>query len=204
MPWARYLPLSVLFVVAMTLTAAAQPPRSMTVEPAHCTSLGVFGGVSTADSDVGALIGGSGGWQVTPWFGIEGNAMWLDQPGAETGFSASANAHFSLLTHRKAAPFVTGGFGLYHASFAAGAGAAPKFYSDRFKTTTDVTRNQRFTDPAFIVGAGVNMFVSENVALRPEVETMFVVHDGESHVVPVFTVHLVYHFADHPVTPSRR
>jgi hypothetical protein len=140
---------------------------------------------------------------MSPWFGIEGNAMWLDQPGTETGFSASANAHFTLLTHRKAAPFVTGGVGLYHASFAAGAGA-PKFYSGRFKHTTDMTRNQRFTDPAFIVGAGVNMFVSENIALRPEVETMFVVRDGESHVVPVLTMHLVYHFADHLVTPSRR
>ena len=33
---------------------------------------------------------------------------------------------------------------------------------------------------------------------------MFVVNDGKSRMVPMFTVHLAYHFHEHPITPSRR
>ena len=205
MRWPQHLALGALFLVASSITAAAQPPRSFSHEPPeHCTSLSVFGGVSTADSDAGGLFGGSFGWQVSPWIGIEGNATWLDRAGSETGFSGAVNTHMNLMTDHRALPFVTAGFGLYHASFDSADTAAPKFYLDRFTSTANAAPRQKFTDPAFVTGGGVNLFVSQNLAVRPQAEAMFVFRDGQTHLVPVFSVHVAYHFSDHPITSSRK
>ena len=108
------------------------------------------------------------------------------------------------MTDHRALPFLTAGFGLYHASFDSADTAAPKFYLDRFTSTADAAPRQKFTDPAFVTGGGVNLFVSQNLAVRPQAEAMFVVRDGQTHVVPVFSVHVAYHFGDHPITPSRK
>jgi hypothetical protein len=205
MRWLRYLPLTALFLVVASVGAEAQPPTSLPYEPStHCTSLSLFGGVATAESEPGALLGGSAGWQLSPRFSFEGNVMWLDRPNSETGFAAAFTAHVNLLRGKVVVPFLTGGLGFYHASVDASDDAAPKFYADRFNAEgDDVDTKRTFTDPSFVVGGGVDIFLSPQLTLRPQGDAMVVVGDGHSRVVPTFTLHLVYHFRDHPITPSR-
>ena len=79
----------------------------------RCTSLSVFGGVATAESTAGGVLGGAAGWQISPRFALEGNAFWLDRPGSETGFSAALNSHVNLVRRHTAVPFLTAGIGVY-------------------------------------------------------------------------------------------
>ena len=58
-----------------------------------------------------------------------------------------------------------------------------------------------FTDPSFILGGGVNLFVTRHVALRPDVEAKLVRRNSQNYVVTAVSVHLAYHFEDHPMTP---
>jgi hypothetical protein len=165
----------------------------------------MFGGAAAADSDTGAVFGGAAGWQVNPWFGIEGNATWLDRSGSENGFAAAIATHVNLLSRQTAVPFAKAGFGLYHASLRLNDEQAPAFYRQRLQSNdTDPNSRQSFTDPAFVVGGGMDIFLSRHVALRPEAEAMFVLHEGDSRTMGVFTLHLVYHFEDHPITSSRK
>jgi opacity protein-like surface antigen len=192
-------------LVATSVVAAAQPSISAPYEPTlRCTSLSFFGGVATSESDAGGLLGGTAGWQISPRFGLEGNAFWLDRPGNETGFSAAFNSHVNLLARRRAVPFLAAGIGVYRASLDAEAAAASEFHRERFAAGDALATKQTFTDPAFIVGGGVDFFLSPQLALRPQGDVMFVVNDGKSRMVPMFTVHLAYHFHEHPITPSRR
>jgi hypothetical protein len=205
-PLAAALPLAALFLAAASFTVGAQPAPSLPYEPpTRCSSLSVFGGVATADADTGALIGGAGGWQANRWFGLEGNAAWFDRSGSETGFSAALAVHVSLMGRQLAVPFLKTGLGLYHASVALDDEDAPMFYRGRFHSDdTRMMARQSFTDPAFIAGGGVDIFLTRQMAIRPEAEVMFVVHEGDSRPMGVFAVHLAYHFEDHPVTPWRR
>jgi len=196
---------SAMVLVATSVVAAAQPPISAPYEPTlRCTSLSFFGGVATPESKAGGLLGGTAGWQFSPRFALEGNAFWLNRPGSETGFSVAFNSHVNLLRRRTAVLFLATGIGVYRASLDADAAAASEFYRERFAAGDALATTQTFTDPAFIVGGGVDFFLSPQLALRPQGDVMFVVNDGRSRVVPVFTVHLAYHFNDHPITPSRR
>ena len=201
----RHVFLGAVALVATSVVAAAQPPISVPYEPTlRCTSLSFFGGVATPESEAGGLLGGTAGWQIGPRFALEGNAFWLDRPGSETGFSVAFNSHVNLLTRRAAVPFLAAGIGMYRASLDADDAAASEFYRERFEAGDALAASQTFTDPAFIVGGGVNIFLSPQLALRPQGDVMFVVNDGKTRIVPVFTVHLAYHFHDHPITPSRR
>lgn len=206
MRWTRYLQ-SVVFVLGVTaVTAAAQPPMKTPYEPTlRCASLNIFGGVSTAESDAGGLAGGAAGWQITPRFGLEGDASWLDRPGSEAGFSAAIHARWSLVTGWRATPFVKAGGGLYHASFDVYDDTVPAFYRDRLEGGAgEAGSNRSFTDPAVIAGGGVDILLSRRVSLRPQADAMFVFDHGTSRVMPVFTLHLAFHFEEHPITPARK
>jgi Outer membrane protein beta-barrel domain len=208
----RHLALAALLVLAASATAAAQPTQAA-YPPGHGTTLNGFGGVATASSEPGALFGGAVGWEITPWFGIEGNASWLDRPAGEEGFTAAASALVNLTGRQTVVPFVKGGFGLYRASFADADHVTPEFYRQRLgeggsslatpQAFTDPSgTRQTFTDPAFVAGGGLNLFLSRHVALRPQIEAIIVTRDSRSHVVTAFTLHLAYHFEEHPITPS--
>lgn len=204
MRW-RHVFFGAVVLVATSVIAAAQPPISAPYEPTlRCTSLSVFGGVATAESTAGGVLGGAAGWQISPRFALEGNAFWLDRPGSETGFSAALNSHVNLVRRQTAVPFLAAGIGVYRASLDADAAAASEFYRERLAAGDALATTQTFTDLAFIVGGGIDFFLSSQLALRPQGDVMFVVNDGRSRMVPVFTVHLAYHFNDHPITPSRR
>jgi hypothetical protein len=60
-----------------------------------------------------------------------------------------------------------------------------------------------FTDPTVVGGGGISIFVNRHFALRPDVEAVFVLRDGRTHVVTTAALHAVYHFESHPVTPVR-
>jgi hypothetical protein len=205
----RYLPFVGLVLVATAVAAAAQPPVTTPYEPpTRCSSLNVFGGVSTAESSAGGLVGGAAGWQITPWFGLEADAAWLDRPGSETGFSAAIHTRWSLVTGWRATPFVKAGGGLYHASLDVDDDTVPAFYRDRLDgdaaPVEDVGLRHSFTDPAVIAGGGVDILLSRRVSLRPQADAMFVFDHGKTRVMPAFTLHLAFHFEEHPITPSRR
>ena len=188
------------------VTAAAQPPLKTAYEPAtHCSSLDVFGGVSSAESAAGGLAGAGAGWQITSWFGLAGEAFWVDRPGTETGFSAAVHTRWNLVRGWRAMPFATIGAGFYRASFEVGDNTVPAFYRDRLEDgAVGVGANRAFTDPAMIAGGGVDILLSRRLSLRPQGDAMVILDHGRSRVMPAFTVHLAVHFDEHPITSLRR
>jgi hypothetical protein len=158
-----------------------------------------------ADSKAGGLAGGAAGWQLTPWFGLEGDAFWLDRPGSETGFSGNIHARWNLVTGWRATPFVKTGAGLYHASIEGGDDTAPAFYRDRLEDRgSQVGSKHSFTDPAVIAGGGVDILLSRRISLRPQADAMVVFDHGTSRVMPALTLHLAFHFEEHPITSTRK
>jgi hypothetical protein len=204
MRWTPCLHVTAAVLVITASTAAAQPPMKAAYEPStRCSSLAVYGGVSTAESDAGGLVGGTAGFQITPRFALEGEAFWLDRPGSESGFSGALNARWTLVRKWRAMPFVKAGAGLYHASFAVDDDTVPPFYRDRI-ATAEVGTQRSFTDPAVIAGGGVDIHLSRRVSLRPQGDAMWVFDHGTSRIMPAFTLHLAFHFDEHPITSSRR
>jgi hypothetical protein len=206
MRWKLSLTSTTLVLAVTAATAAAQPPLRTPYEPpVRCSSLDVFGGVSMAESGAGALAGGAAGWQFTPRFGLEGDAFWLDRPGSETGFGGALHARWNLVTGWRTTPYLKAGAGLYHASIESTDDAAPAFYRDRLEQgSTDVNMTRSFTDPAVIAGAGVDILLSRRLSLRPQAAAMFVFDHGQSRVMPALTLHLAFHFEEHPITSARK
>jgi hypothetical protein len=199
---------SLSFVLLLPLigavTANAQPPLKTAYESeTHCSSLDVFGGVASAESTAGGLAGGGAGWQITPWFGLEGEAFWADRSGSESGFSAAIHARWNLVRGWRVMPYAKTGAGLYRASFDASDDTMPSFYRDRLEDR-QMGANRAFADPAVIAGGGLDILLSRRVSLRPQGEAMVVLDHGKSRVMPAFTVHMAFHFDEHPITPSRR
>jgi uncharacterized protein involved in copper resistance len=164
--------------------------------------------VSTAESKAGGLAGGAAGWQITPWFGLEGDAVWLDRPGSEAGFSGALHARWTLVTGWRAAPFLKTGAGLYHASIEVGDDAVPAFYRDRLQAVSaeseEAGHRRSFTDPALVTGGGLDVLLSRRISLRPQADAMFVFDHGKTRVMPAFTLHLAFHFEEHPITSARK
>lgn len=122
--------------------------------PAHIwsrgTTLSASVGAASASPGTGALAGVGVGWEVTPRFGIEGAAAWLDRPGDSAAFAAALTAHFRLRGLQTISPYLKGGIGMYRLSL-----AAPR---------------ATFTDPSVVVGGGIRLFATKHLAFRPEVE----------------------------------
>lgn len=171
---------------------------------AHGTSLSLFGGVASDTTHTGLAGGGSVGWELVPWFGIEGNAAWLDR-GAQLGaFAADVTAIVSLTRPGPVVPFVDSGIGLYHASFEPNMSDMPGFYRRRMTAMEGPLRTSvAFTDPTVVVGGGVNVFVTGHAALRPEVQARVITGDSRTHTVTAFLLRVTYHLEDHPLTRTR-
>jgi hypothetical protein len=149
------------------------------------------------------MAGGAAGWEVTPRFGVEAAASWLDRPGADEAFAAALTAHTHLRGLRAVSPFLRGGVGLYRVTFDANARDVPDFYRRRMGAAGAYVRAGRsFTDPSLIAGGGVNVFVSRHVAFRPQIEAIVVRRQSRSHVVTAVTMQVAYHFEEHIITPA--
>jgi hypothetical protein len=90
--------------------------------------------------------------------------------------------------------------GLYAASFdPQRATDIPSFYASRMTGTI----TNRFTDPAFFLGAGVDLMRRNNFAVRPTAGAIVAIRDGDAYTVGTFAIRVEYHFGGLPPTPSR-
>jgi hypothetical protein len=170
----------------------------------HGTAFSVFGGAASDSSHTGLAGGGSVGWEVAPWFGLEGAAAWLDRGARVDAFAADVTAVVSLTKPGPMVPFLDGGIGLYRASFDPGVSEVPAFYRHRMMPMSGPLRTAvAFTDPTIVAGGGVNVFVSGHAALRPELQARIVTGDSRTHVVTAFLMRVTYHIENHPVRPTR-
>jgi hypothetical protein len=168
----------------------------------HGTTLNVFAGAAATSNDRAGVAGGAMGWELKPWFALEGTGGWFDWGHDAQAFTAALAAHVAILTPRPIVPFLAGGVGMYHASFDRSDSAMPRFYRDRMAGMPDQpARRMTFTDPSVVAGGGVEMFVSRHWTVRPEVMANIVVRNGHSFLATTGVVRLGYHFEDHPVTP---
>jgi hypothetical protein len=166
------------------------------------TTENVFAGAASAPSSAGVLAGGAIGWEITPRLAVEGSGSWFSHRHGATAFAADLKALVHLLAVRPVAPFIEGGFGVYRATFDSTRGELPGFYQRRLDTAVNRSR-VTFTDPSFILGAGVDLFLNRHVTIRPDVEAKIVRRNSSNYVVTALSVHVAYHFEDHPITPIR-
>jgi hypothetical protein len=187
----------------MPARLVAQQPPSAT-DWSRGTTLNGLVGMTADSSQGGPVLGGAAGWELTPGVALEGSGAWTEFGHGTTSFAGALKARVRLFGRRKIDPFVSGGVGLYRATFGLEEKDIPQFYRRRLNASSAPVGERRFTDPSLVVGGGVSLFVNRHVAIRPDVETAFVVRDGHSHAVTAVAIHLVYHFESHPVTPTRR
>lgn len=193
---------AVLLFLSASGVASAQlkAPPNMWI---HGTNVNLFVGAASASSETGPLAGGAVGWEVTRRVALEGSGSWLNRRNGAEAFAADLKALVNVTAARPVVPFLEGGIGLYRASFDSSLGTLPGFYQGRTTGNgTNVTR-MAFTDPSFILGGGVNLFATRHIAIRPDVEAKIVRRNSQNYVVTAVSVHMAYHFEDHPITPSQ-
>ena len=192
-------------VGSLTVPALAQTQE--VVRPAEWsrgTTLSGFAGLATDGDHSGPVIGGLAGYEITPRLTIEGSGSWLEFGEGADAFAGAIKLRARLTGRRTVDPFILGGIGFYRASFDGASAAAPGFYGNRLRARATRLGDVSFTDPAAVVGAGVNIFVTRHFALRPDVESFIVFRDGRSLAVTSLSLHAVFHFESHPVTPRVR
>jgi hypothetical protein len=81
----------------------------------------------------------------------------------------------------------------------------PPFYMRRMGTTNargpGAGMERTFDDFVIAVGGGVDIYIRQHLALRPDVRALLVRGNSNTRPVTVYGVHLAYHFEDHPITP---
>ena len=201
---------STLIVLVVAAAATAQTPRKVQPPPPptmwhHGSTLNLFAGSATAPSRRAAIGGGAVGWELKPRFAVEGSGEWMEWGTGSHGFAAAITAQTGLAGPRPVMPFLTGGIGLYRASFDRIGTPTPAFYARRIAMDgAGMGTTATFTDPTVVFGGGVNAFVSRHWAIRPDVREMVVLRNSRSYFVTAFAIHVAYHFEDHPITPKAR
>jgi hypothetical protein len=165
-----------------------------------------FAGTVVDSSRSGPAAGGTLGWELTPRLAIEGGGMWVHHGTGTNIFAGALKARLALFgarAHlRTAVPFVHAGIGMYRASVDARE-AMPGFYRNRLERDPSGGVMRTFTDSSVVFGGGADIFVSRNLAIRPDIETMVVLRDSSTHVAAALRINVVYHIEHHPVTPKR-
>jgi hypothetical protein len=186
-----------LVMLALSMNASAQ--QAAPPEGERATTLNVLAGGATDASETGLVAGMAMGWDATRMLALEGSGSWLDRGSGANAFAAAMKVQVRLRPVRTVIPFGEAGFGMYRAWFDSDSTAIPEFYQTRI-TATDRT----VTDPAFVFGGGVSVFLSPRISFRPEVETMLVRDSGQNYFVTSVAARFVYHFEDRPITPAVR
>ena len=183
---------------------ASVPASAQSGQPdwSRGTTLSGFGGGAGDETRTGPAFGGAVGWEVTPRFAVDGVGTWSEFGEGADAFAGTMRLRVRIAGHRSVDPFVQGGVGLYRAMFESTDKEMPEFYRRRLDPASGIS-GATFTDPTLVTGGGVSIFLKRWFALRPEAEVTFVIRDG-THVVSSFFLHAVFHFEEHPVTPSRR
>ena len=166
----------------------------------HGTTLAGFVGAAALFSGVDPALGLSLGWEMTPWFGLEGRGTWFPGPDGMSAFAASFGGRIAFESARPMLPFASAGIGFYRAVFDTPTpDAMPRFYRQRMNDAGLLGRT--FDDLLVTIGAGTEVFLSRHVALRPELTVMMVAARSDARAIPVFGVQVAYHFESHPITP---
>lgn len=170
----------------------------------HGSAVALFGGLTVSDNTQSAA-GGSIVWELTPRFSVDAGGRWIGVTGDTETVFGSIGVRYVVTGTRPVTPYVNAGVGLYRASFQPGSFGAgmPEFYRRRMGGMPGPSR-RTFDDFAARVGAGIEIYLSRHVSIRPEVEIVGVTDRSHTHIVPIAGVHLAYHFESHPITPSRR
>ena len=110
-----------IFVSVATASAQGTPPPTARVVPegnmwSHGTTLNVLRRGS-GGGDRASVRGGAFGWEIRPWFALEGSATWIEWEKNAHAFTPAMTAQVGLLGARSVVPFLTGGVGLYHVSY---------------------------------------------------------------------------------------
>ena len=184
--------------------ASGQTTTDAAADWRHGTTLAGFVGGASPASGTGGVAGAALGWEILPHLTVEGRGLWLGGGTGSNGFAALFGARVPLLPARVVVPFVSGSVGMYRATVGPDEGSMPPFY--RRRMAADGAGLQRRTFDDFVVGfgGGMDVFLAQHLALRPEVTVLMVTTRAATRAVPVYGVHLAYHFESHPITPARR
>lgn len=194
-------------LLAALLTPSAA--RAQTAPPPdvwrHGATATVGAGVASASSDVSGQSSASIGWEIASHVTVEGTAFWLERANGGDAYAGTLSLQANLSAPHRGVPFVEAGFGMYHAAFDTTRGELPSFYRDRLPTSTRAAGvRATFNDPATLLGAGVSVFVTPHLALRPEAAVLLVTRNSQSYPVTTVTIRAVYHFEAHPTGSERR
>jgi hypothetical protein len=175
------------WLVALSLTTfIGSASASAQVDPMEWhkgTALSIFGGAASVTSGTDGAAGAAIGWELTPHFTLEGSGLWTIGDNVDA-FTALAGTRVNLLSPRGVIPYLSAGAGVHRT------------------TRTGLGRERGIDDFVVALGGGVDIYLKQHVALRPDVRVLLVNGDaGGTRRVTVYGVHLAYHFEEHPITP---
>jgi hypothetical protein len=164
------------------------------------TLSGFVGGATSPSTGAAPALGLTIGWDLTPRLGIDGRGLWMPSKYGDA-FAATLGGRLALQPARPFVPFVSAGAGFHRASFDRPTDPAAGFYRGRMMVPEGRSHGYVFTDFALALGGGADIFVSRHIAVRPDVSVMMVTTRSDVRLVPVYGVHLSYHFESRPMTP---
>jgi hypothetical protein len=188
-------------VLAATLLGRPDVANAQRVDWERGTTLSVFGGAEWAGSHTGGAAGFALGWELWPFFTVEGSGTWLDERAGGSGFAGIIGARVPLVRRGAIVPFAALGTGVFRATVDPARGDVPDFYARRLSGDPVNRRERVFDDFLVALGGGADVYLTRHLAIRPDVRVLMARADGRTRPVTVAGVHLAYHFEDHPITP---
>ena len=200
-------PLSFGLVAATVILLGAGPAIAQvtptTSSPVRVSVLTASTGIASVADDAGLALGASASWIVSDRWGLEIGGTWLKRPGDQEALAVQATAQYWLRSSGRALPYLRAGLAAYAMTLDT-SDAAPEFYRARLDAADTFLRNRHtFTDPALVIGGGVDVQVSRSVHLRPAMQVLAVMRNGDRLIVPMASMDVAYHF-DVPVIAPRR
>lgn len=198
--------LTALATVMTGLTAAwagAQTPAQSNFV-GRGTELSGSLGVAATSSETAPTINGAVGWGMTRWVTVEARGGWFARGTSTQGIGADVGALLNLTRRRHTTPYVALAFGLYRETIDNDVANVSDFYRHRMQQKVGGISTRTFTDPAWRIGAGVDMIRHRNLSIRPEASVTLVHRNGATDTITTFGLRLGWIFEDHPVTPLVR
>jgi hypothetical protein len=191
-------------IVLLTIVPNAWSQSVAADDWRHGTTLAGFVGAASKSPGTGAAAGAALGWEITPHFTLEGRGIWIDAGRRADAFTALLGARVPLLPGRTAVPFLSGGVGVYRATFDPTSSTVPRFYQRRMIARPAGFERRTFDDFVVAIGGGADVFLTTHLAVRPEITVLVVTTRADTRAMPVYGAQLAYHFESHPITPARR
>ena len=188
----------------LTLSARSAAAQTQVAPPwTQCWILSASGGVASAASESGPLIGAAVSWDLTHRFGVEASSSWMNWGQDTTGAAVAITARIMVTDRRSVTPFVQGGIGAFVMTVDPSGSDVPDFYRRRL-TPGSQFQKRTFTDPSAVIGLGVDVRASNRMSVRPVVDLTTVVRDGNTATVVTGRVEFAYYLQLPRITPTRR